>query len=137
MKVKVAQSCLTLCDPLDYTAHEILQARILEWVAFPFSRGIFPTQGSNPGLPYFSQILYQLSHKGSQRMLSVQFSRSVMSNSLRPHEGQHARPPCPCNQLPEFTQTHVHRVSDAIQPSYPLSSPSPPAFNLSQHQGLF
>ena len=41
------------------------------------------------------------------------------------------------HQLPKFTQTHVHRVSDAIQPSYPLSSPSPPAFNLSQNQGLF
>ena len=40
-------------------------------------------------------------------------------------------------QLPEFTQTHVHWVSDAIQPSHPLSSPSPPAFNLSQHQSLF
>ena len=41
------------------------------------------------------------------------------------------------HQLPEPTQTHVHRVSDAIQPSYPLSSPSPPAPNPSQHQGLF
>ena len=41
------------------------------------------------------------------------------------------------HQLPEFTQTHVRRVSDAIQPSHPLSCPSPPAFNLSQHQGLF
>ena len=41
------------------------------------------------------------------------------------------------HQLPELTQTHVHRVSDAIQPSHPLSSPSPPDFNLSQHQGLF
>ena len=41
------------------------------------------------------------------------------------------------HQLPEFTQTHVHRVSDAIQPSHPLSPPSPPALNLSQHQGLF
>ena len=41
------------------------------------------------------------------------------------------------HQLPEFTQTHVHRVGDAIQPSHPLSSPSPPAFSLSQHQGLF
>ena len=40
------------------------------------------------------------------------------------------------HQLPEFTQTHVHWVSDAIQPSHPLSYPSPPAFNLSQHQGL-
>ena len=41
------------------------------------------------------------------------------------------------HQLLEFTQTHVHRVCDAIQPSHPLSSPFPPAFNLSQHQGLF
>ena len=41
------------------------------------------------------------------------------------------------HQLPEFTQTHVHQVSDAIQPSHPLSSPSPPALNLSQNQGLF
>ena len=40
------------------------------------------------------------------------------------------------HQLPEFTQTHIHWVSDAIQPSQPLSSPSPPTFNLSQHQGL-
>ena len=41
------------------------------------------------------------------------------------------------HQLPEFTQTHVHRVGDAIQPSHPLSSPSPPAPNPSQHQSLF
>ena len=41
------------------------------------------------------------------------------------------------HQLPELIQTHVHRVGDAIQPSHPLSSRSPPAFNLSQHQGLF
>ena len=41
------------------------------------------------------------------------------------------------HQLPELTQIHVHRVGDAIQPSHPLSSPSPPALNLSQHQGLF
>ena len=41
------------------------------------------------------------------------------------------------HHLPEFTQTHIHRVSDAIQPSHPLSSPSPPAPNPSQHQGLF
>ena len=63
----VAQSCLTLCDPMNL---------------------------STPGLPVHHQLL-------------------------------------------EFTQTHVHRVSDAIQPSHPLSSPSPPALNPSQHQGLF
>ena len=39
VKVKVTQSCLTLCEPMDYMIHDILQARILEWVAFPFSRG--------------------------------------------------------------------------------------------------
>ena len=41
------------------------------------------------------------------------------------------------HQLPEFTQTHAHWISDAIQPSHPLSSPSPPTFNLFQHQGVF
>ena len=66
----------------------------------------------------------------------VQFSCSVMSNSLWPHD--RSTPGLPVHhQLPEFTQTHVHRVSDAIQPSALLSSPSPPTFNLSQHQGLF
>ena len=59
-----------------------------------------------------------------------------MSNSLRPHGLQHTRLPC-SSPTPKLAQAHVHRVSDAIQPSYPLSSPSPPVFNLSQHQGLF
>ena len=61
----------------------------------------------------------------------VPFSRLVMSHSLRPHESQHTRPHVH-HQLPEFTQTHVHRVRDAIQPSHPPSSPSPPAPNPSQ-----
>ena len=59
-----------------------------------------------------------------------------MSDSLRPHGLQ--KPGLPVHHLlPEFTQTHVHWVGDAIQPPHPLSSPFPPAFNLSQHQGLF
>ena len=65
---------------------------------------------------------------------SVQLSRSVVSNSLRPHGLQHAR--LPYHQLLEFAQTHIHPVGDVMQPSHPLSFPSP-AFNLSQHQGLF
>ena len=65
MKVKVSQLCSTFCDPMDYTVHRILQARILEWVAFPFSRGIFPTQGSNRDLPHCRGILYQQSPQGS------------------------------------------------------------------------
>ena len=67
---------------------------------------------------------------------SVQFSPSVMSNSSWPHGLQHARLPCP-SPTPGAGSTHVHRVGDAIQPSHPLSSASPPAFNLFQHQGLF
>ena len=66
----------------------------------------------------------------------INFSHSVMSDSLRPHKLQHARPSCP-SPTPGVHQTHVHQVSNAIHPSHPLSSPSPPALNLSQHQGLF
>ena len=69
VKVKVTELCPTLCDPKDCTFHEILQARILEWVAIPFSRGISPNQGSNSGLLHYRQILYQLSHMGSPRIL--------------------------------------------------------------------
>ena len=66
---------------------------------------------------------------------SVQFSCSVESDSLRPPELQHARPPCP-SPTPGV-HTHVYQVGDAIQPSHHLSSSSPPAFNLFHHQGLF
>ena len=66
--VKVAQLCPTLFDPMDYTVHGVLQAKILQWVAFPFVLGIFPTQGSKPGLPHCRQILYQLS---SQESLNI------------------------------------------------------------------
>ena len=64
---------------------------------------------------------------------SVQFSHWVVSNSLWPHGLQHARLPCPS---PTTRVVHLHPVGDAIQTSHPLLSPSPPAFNLSQHQSL-
>ena len=68
VKVKVAQSCLTLFDPMDYAVHGILQARTLEWVAFPFSRGS-SNLGIEPGSPHCRKILCQLNHKGSPRIL--------------------------------------------------------------------
>ena len=70
--------------------------------------------------------------------ISVQFSHSIVSDSLNSLNPMNfSMPGLPVHhQLPESTQTHVHRVGDAIQPFHPLSSPSPPAFNLS-HQGLF
>ena len=62
---------------------------------------------------------------------------SQSCSTLCPHGLQHAKLPCPCPNLLEHAQTHVHWVVDDIQPSHPLSSPSPPAFNVSQNQGLF
>ena len=71
--------------------------------------------------------------------IPVQSVRSVTQSCLTLCDSMnHSTPGLSVHhQLPEFTQLHVHRVSDAIQPSHPLSSPSPPALNLSQHQGLF
>ena len=68
----------------------------------------------------------------------VQFSSVAQSGPTVCDPMNRSTPGLPVHhQLPEFTQTHVHRVSDAIQPSHPLSSPSPPDPNPSQHQGLF
>ena len=69
---------------------------------------------------------------------SVQFSSVTQSCPTLCNPMNHSTPGLPVHhQLPQFTQTHIHRVSDAIQPSHPLSSPSPPAPNPSQHQSLF
>jgi len=71
-------------------------------------------------------------------VLSVQFSSVAQSCPTLCDPMNHSTPGFPVHHhLPEPTQTHVHWVSDTIQPSHSLSSPSPPAFNLSQHQGLF
>ena len=126
-------------------------------------QGIFLTQGSNPGLPHCRQIPYYMSHQGSpcssfsfiqfQKLFIFCFSQvfifklSLSSNSQFSSVVQSCPTLCdPMNrstprlpvhhQLLEFTQTHIQRVTDAIQPSHPLSSPSLPAPNPSQHQSL-
>ena len=93
-------------------------------------QGIILTRRSNPGLPHYRQILYQLNH------CSVQFSHSVVSNSLRPHELQHARPPCPSptarvypNPWPLSWWCHPTISSSAIPfSSYPQSFPASGSF---------
>ena len=76
--------------------------------------------------------------KDLQYLLSVQFSSVTQSCPTLCNPMNHSTPGLPVHhQLPESTQTHVHRVGDAIQLSHPLSSPSPPALNLSQHQSFF
>ena len=74
------QSCLTLCNPMDCSlpgssVHGILQASILDWVAIPFSKGSFPTWGSNPGLLHCRQILYHLSHQRSGKWVATSYYR--------------------------------------------------------------
>ena len=98
------------------------------------SQRVKPKLATKPPPPF--KLHGKRKRQSKVQFSSVQFSRSVVSDSLRPHESQHARPLCP-SQILEFTQTHAHQVSDAIQPSPPLLSPSPPAPNLSQHHSLF
>ena len=118
--VLVTQLCPILCNPMDCSSpsssvHGILQARILEWVAIPLSNSLCYTVG-----------------------LSVQFTSVSRSCPIPCDPMDQSTPGLPVHhQLPEFTQTHAHWVRDAIQPSHPLSLPSPPALNLFQPQGLF
>ena len=77
---------------------------------------------------YFEAVLYWGALNSLQSLSHVQLYNPMKRST----------PGLPVHhQLPESTKTHVHWVSDASQPIYPLSSPSPPALNLSQHQGLF
>ena len=83
-------------------------------------------------------FLYSSSVYSCVFVLSVQLSSFTQSCPTLCDPMDCSTPGFPVHhQLPEFTQTHVHWVGDAIQPSHPLLSPSPPAFNLSQNQGLF
>ena len=74
----VTKSCLTLETPWTVACHGIFQARILEWIAISFSRGIFPTQESNLGLLHCRQILYWLSYKGSPQTTNTEKQNSVI-----------------------------------------------------------
>ena len=116
----------------------ILQARILEWVPFPSPEDL-PHLGTEPKSPA-SQADSLPSEPPGKPLLwpSVQFSSVAQLSPTLCDPMNRSTPGLPVHhQLPEFTQTHVHRVGDAIQPSHPLSSPSLPAPNPSQHHGLF
>ena len=146
---KLLQLCLTLyepvdCSPLVCSVHGISQVRVLECVACPPPGNLLdtvmePASLTSPALAggFFTTSttweapLYSIRH-------SVQFSSVTQSCPTLCDPMNHSTPGLPVHHhLPEFTQTHVHRVRDAIQPSHPLSSPSPPAPNPSQHQSLF
>ena len=116
-------------------------------------QGIFSTQGLNRSLFIGRQFLYQWATWEAQNIIylksnfsfqtcfqfrSGQFISVVQSCPSVCDPMNSSTPGLPVHHhLLEFSQTHVHRISDAIQPSHPLSSPSPPAPNPSQHQSLF
>ena len=83
------------CSPPGSSVHGIFQARVLEWVAIFFSRGSSQPRDRTRNSHTAGRHFNRLNHQGSPLYLSVQFSRSVVSASLRPHESQRARPPCP------------------------------------------
>ena len=107
-------------------------------ISFPQERVIFdslsPSAQSLPG----GKVLRQVSCLRVVLYSRHQFSSVAQTCPTLCNPMNRSMPGLPVHhQLLEFTQTHVHWVGDAIQPSHPLSSPSPPAFNLSQHQGVF
>ena len=84
------------CSPPGSSLHGISQAKILEWIAISFSQGSSPPGDQSPISYIDRQILYHWKTKKPNWIFSsVQFRCSVVSDSLRPHESQHARPPCP------------------------------------------
>ena len=121
MKVLVTQSCPTVCDPMDCSppnssAHGILQARILEWIAILFSRG-FPAQGLNLGALHCRQILYCLSHQGS-------LVRPVTSSVFK----------ISCQPVSSSPVTKLSTVSVFIL-AFKLRAPPYPAVSLGQGAG--
>ena len=100
-----------------------------------------PRDFPNPGIKHRSpalQVNPLPSEKLGMLLYSHQFSSVAQLCLTLCNPMNSSMPGLPVHhRLPEFTQTHVDPVGDAIQPSHPLSSPSPPAFNFSQHQGLF
>ena len=127
---EVAQSCPILCDPMDCSlpcssVHGILQARYWSGLPFP-SPGDLPDPGIKPGSPALEADALTSEPPGKPHSHSVQFSSVAQSCPTLCDPMNRSTPGLPVrHQLPEFTQTRVHRVSDAIQPSHPLLSPSP------------
>ena len=117
------------CNPLGSSVHGIFQARIQELVAISSSRGSSQPRDQTCVSCIGRQILY---HWATWEALSwlvqlLSCVQLVATPWIPPHQASLL------HYLPEFAQTHVHWVDDAIRPSHPLSTPSSPALNLSQH----
>ena len=132
------QLCPPLCDPMDHSprgssAHGDLPGKNIRVGCHARVQGIFPTQWLNPRVLFL--LHWQAGSLPQHHLSSVHFSHSVSPNLGNPMD--YSKPDFLVHhQLPGLAQTYVHWVDDAIHPPHPLSSPSPPDFSLSQHQGL-
>ena len=122
--------------------HGVAKSRtwLSNWIELNWSRLIltFPPRSKCLWISVISIVMFIFSKNQALSFSSVQFSSVVQSCPTLCDPVNHSTPGLPVHHhLPEFTQTHVHWVRDAIQPSHPGSSPSPPAPNPSQHQSLF
>ena len=116
------------------TSSNLLLRCMLEYM-YPFAKITYTLTSPLPFLEHFLRATWE---DVSWMLSSVQLSSVAQSCPTLFDPMNCSTSGLPIHhQLPEFTQTHIHRVSDAIQPSHPLSSPSPPAPNPSQHQSLF
>ena len=143
MHAKPLQLCPTLCDPMDYrppgsSVHRHYPSKNTGVGFHALLQGIFPTQGLNLCLLCLlhwqagSLPLAPPGEPSTMSLSSVQFSSVAQSCPTLGDPMNPSTPGLPVHhQLPELTQTHVHRVGDAIQPSHPLSSLSLPTFNFS------
>ena len=112
---------------LNILMHQLIASTL--FLLNPFYKILFFKEDN---MRYLSGLVLHLMH------IPIQFSWVAQSCPSLWNPMNHSTPGLPVHhQLPESTQTHVHRVGDAIQPSHPLSFPSPPALNLSKPQGLF
>ena len=132
--------CLAPLSLLLYSFHDFSFLQVNYFIATKYILGVGngnPLQYSCLANPMDRRTWWAAVH-GVTRVGSDQIRSVAQSCPTLCHPMNRSMPGLPAHhQLPEFTQTHVHRVSDAIQPSHPLSSPSPPAPNPSQHQSLF
>ena len=135
----IAQSCQLFFNPMDWQAPlSVGFPRQEYWSGLPFLPGSLPNPVIEPTSPASHALEGRFFAAALPGKPSVQFSSVAQSCLTLCDPMNCSTPGLPVHhQLPEFIQTHDHRVSDAIQPSHPLSSPSPPAPNPSQHQSLF
>ena len=121
---------------MDLTKAEDVKKRWQEYTEELYKKDLHDSDNHDGMITHLERDI--LKYEVKQTFGSVQFSSVTQPCPTFCDPMNYSTPGLPVHhQLPKFTQTHVHRVSDAIQQSHPLSSPSPPAPNPSQHQGLF